>query len=184
MPSLVSRCLLFAALFFGAGAVWARTSVSDLIQQLKTTQGEDRLPIIRALGESHDAKAVEPLLEIFDVSGASMVDSHFVVVALGELKDERAIPSLTDAWIYLTTGKGAALGDESQFPLEVIARYQVLRESIIHSLGQIGGGNAVKVLVSATQDGDKRIVAQACSELASQKYKNIKSLPCSTSASH
>jgi HEAT repeat protein len=180
MTSLVRKPVLFAAFCVMAAALWAKDSVSDLIAQLKTTQGEDRLPIIRALGESHDAKAVEPLLGIFDVPQSSMVDSRYIVIALGELKDARAVPNLTDAWIYLTAGRGAKLGT-NDLPVEVVVRYQLLRESIIHAFGQIGGDDAVRILVSATRDGDGRIVGRACAELAQRRYKDTKSLPCSAS---
>jgi HEAT repeat protein len=178
MAALVQRFALVVAILLGTVTSWAQGSVSELIVQLKTAQGDDLMRVIDALGQSHSDKAVQPLIDIFDVPNIGLRESQFIVVALGKLKDARAIPSLSSAWSYLKT---VDLGDESKFPLEVVARYQVLREEIIDAFGQIGGEAATRILISATQDDQKRIVERACQALSRLKYKDIKSLPCSSS---
>jgi HEAT repeat protein len=174
MTKSVTRLVLLVALILGTGAAWAQTSVPALLSQLKTAQGEDLMRVIEALGQSHDKRAVEPLLAIFDVRHTGMPQSRYIVVALGRLKDARAISALSDAWIYLKTND---LGT-SEFPPEVVARHQLLREAIIDALGQIGGDNAIAILVSATRDDQDRVVEHACRALTRLRYDGMASLNC------
>lgn len=174
MTMLVGRLFLLVAFILGTGTTWAQTSVSDLLDQLKTAEGDDLMRVIEALGQSHDRRAVEPLLVIFDVPRTGMPQSRYIVVALGELKDARAIPTLSDAWIYLKTHE--SLGDK-QFPRVAVA-YMMLREAIVDALGKIGGDVAIEILISATRDDEERVVRQACRALTRLKYKGMSGLNC------
>lgn len=169
------KILISMFVFFVTSISWAQPSISDLLDQLKTAQGDDLMRVIASLGKSHDKRAVQPLLDLFDFPNIGMRQSHYIVVALGELKDSRAIPRLSDAWIYL---KFKDFDDDSKYPLEVVAQYQVLRESIIDALGQIGGDKSIEILVSATRDNQRRVVVHACRALKRLKYKDVESSNC------
>lgn len=174
MTKLASTFALLVAIV-GTGTSWPQLSVSDLLEQLKTAQGDELMRVIGALGRSHSERALQPLLDMFDFPHISLPESHYIVVALGELKDGRAIPRLSDAWIYFKTRD---FGDESRFPLEVVARYQVLREAIVDTLGQIGGDVAIEILISATRDDQKGVVEHACRALTRLKLKDKARLNC------
>jgi PBS lyase HEAT-like repeat-containing protein len=126
-----------------------------------------------SLGQSHDRRAVGPLLVRLDVTHIGMPESRHIVVALGKLRDARAIPALSDDWIYLKTHD---LGS-SQFPVEVVAQYQLLREATVDALGQIGGDGAIAILISATQDDQGMMAEHACQAL-SQLHYNMAGVNC------
>jgi hypothetical protein len=171
----VMRVVLLLAIVPGTGATWAKPSVSELREQLKAAQGDDLLGVIKALGESHSGQAVQPLLEIFDVPHIGLPEARYIAMALGELRDARAVPYLSNAWIFL---KSSGLEDRSM-PVEVVARSQLARRAIVDALGKIGGDGVIDILVEAARgDGDFLIVEHACQALRRLKPKAMVGLNC------
>lgn len=161
MPSGTTKVLALLILFALGPKATAAQSVSEQIQQLATAQGDDRIRLIDALGKSRSRQAVQPLVEILDPPHVGMRETRFVVIALGEIRDSRAVPALREAWTYF---KSNDMGG-TQFPVEVVVQYQLVRESIIVALDRIGGDQALDVIESATQDKQKQVVKLACDSL-------------------
>lgn len=154
-----------AVLLVLAGPAFARTRVKPLIEKLEKAQGPEQIHVVEALGRTGSKDAVSPLLDLFDVRKAPPKLTAALVVALGRLKDERAVDALIGAWDYLNSMR---LAMESDFP----AHLQILRAAVVESLGQIGGARVVPILHDALQDKDQLVVARAAAALGAMRDRD------------
>jgi HEAT repeat protein len=177
MTRHVKTFFLLAVFILGADkSLAAKPSVSELLDQLKTAQGDDLIRVIGALGESRSKRAVEPLLAIFDVPRISMPESYAIATALGRLRDADAVPALVEAWVYLKAHEDT-LGN-SDLSIQVAARYDLLRLAIVDALGQIGGDDAIEVLVAATHDKRYFLMQEHACEALKRLKPNRTGLNC------
>ncbi len=147
-----------------ASSAAAASKVKKLINRLGPATGADQTRVITALGaaDSDEDEAAAALIAVFDVRKAPPRHSAAVVAALGRLKDKRAVVPLTDAWDYLNT---------LRLRMELPAHLQVLRASVVESLGLIGDRRALPVLLSALEDPDGLVVQRACAALGRMREK-------------
>lgn len=177
MTRYVKTFCLLVVFILGTGASSAaKPSVSELLDQLKTAQGEDLIRVIGALGESRSKRAVEPLLLIFDVPRTSMPESYAVATALGKLQDADAVPALVEAWHYLKAHEDT-LGN-SDLSIQMAARYDLLRLAIVNALGQIGGDNAIEILIAATHDKRYFLIPEHACQALKRLKPNMTGLNC------
>ncbi len=150
--------------FLLAAPVGAAGKVKKLINRLTGAAGADQTRVITALGaaDSDEDEAAAALIAIFDIRKGPPRQSAAVVAALGRLKDKRAVAPLTDAWDYLNT---------LRLRMELPPHLQILRASIVESLGLIADRRAIPVFMSALEDPDKLVVQRACEALGRAREK-------------
>lgn len=151
------------ALFLAVPA-GAASKVQKLINRLAGASGPEQDRVITALGaaESDEDEAAAALIAVFDVRKGPPRQSAAVVAALGRLKDKRAVVPLIDAWDYLNT---------LRLRMELPPHLQVLRASIVESLGRIGDRRANPIFMSALEDPDGLVAQRACEALGRAREK-------------
>lgn len=161
---MISKALWTAAVLLLAVPAPAKVRVHTVVAELKGAEGARQLQLVRALGRSRSADAVEPLLKLFDIRKASPRLSSAVVEALGSLEDERAADALIGAWDYLSS-VGLQMGSEMP------AQLQTLRATVISALGSAGGAKASELLQRALDDQDPAVVQRAVEAFGRRRDK-------------
>lgn len=144
----------------------AKSRTDRLLERLPSASGEERLHVITALGRAQPRKALEPLLDLFDIRNSGPRESTVIVRALGRLGRKRAVVPLMQSWDYLNSLR---LRDE------LPVRLKILRAEIVSSLGEIGGSRSRPLLRQALRDSDLKVVEKACEALG--RIRDRKSVP-------
>jgi HEAT repeat protein len=113
----------------------------SLIDALRDSKSSVRQSAVRALGTRRDLRAVKPLIEAL---GNRPEERWWIINALGELGDTRAIDALT-----------ASLRDPSAS----------VRSKAAEALGKLGDSQAVEPLVASLQDSDYDVRGNAAKAL-------------------
>lgn len=164
------RLAAVLALGFWPGAAWAKKNpTTQWLQTLEAAPGAaQQQRAVAVLGRLGDARAVEPLLKLFDIRNAKPALSGEIVRALGRLGDARAVEPLTAAWDYLNS-LSLRMG-RSELP----AHLQIMRADIIEALGLVGERQAARLVLEALADEDFLVVARAAE--AAGRLKERKAL--------
>jgi HEAT repeat protein len=142
----------------------AKAREKTLLSEFDSGKDEDRIRLAPALGREKDKKAVEALLNAFDIRRANPRVTAAIVEALGRAGDPRAVAELATAEDYLRS-MTLQLG-------ELPAHLQVLRVGILEALGRLGGEQAVAILEESVNDKDPRVVEEAVRGLGRLQVKD------------
>lgn len=159
-----SRLAVLALLALSAVPARAKEREKTVIADFESGKTEDRIRLAPALGRIKDKKAVDALLDAFDIRRASPRETAAVLDALGEAGDPRAVEEIAAANDYLRS-MTLQLG-------ELPAQLQVLRLKILGALGRLGGDQAVSILEEAVNDKDPRVVEEAVRGLGRLQIKD------------
>lgn len=161
----ISRLALLAVLAaLSAVPARAREREKTLISDFESGKLEDRIRLAPALGRMKDKKAVDALLNAFDIRRSNPRETAAIVDALGEAGDARAVDEISAANDYLKS-MTLQLG-------ELPAQLQVLHGKLLAALGRLGGDQAVAVLEEAVNDKDPRVVEEAVRSLGRLQIKD------------
>lgn len=137
-----------------------------LIRSLDGSEAERPL-IVRAIGRSCGKRGVRALIPRLKVRKGDPRTTSAIVAALGDAGRSEGTRPLLEAWEYLL---------KLRFRLASLpAHLQVLRASIIESLGAIGDQEALPVLRRGLIDEDPLVVSRAVEALA--RMEDEKSAP-------
>jgi HEAT repeat protein len=142
----------------------AKEREKTVLSDFATGKTEDRVRLAPALGRMKDRKAVDALLNAFDIRRANPRETAAIVEALGRAGDPRAVAELAGAEDYLRSMR-LQLGD-------LPAHLQVLRGRILEALGRLGGDQAVSILEESVNDKDPRVVEEAVRGLGRLQIKD------------
>jgi len=158
-PALAALACLLLLL---PAAAFAKTRLKDLIRQFEGGKVEDRLRLAPALGHSKEKKAVDALINAFDIKQGNPRETAVLVDALGRAGDPRAAESLVGAWDYLRS---------MMLQMELPGHLQVLRWKILEALSRLGGEQVVSILSESLNDKDPRVVEEAVRGLGRLQVK-------------
>jgi HEAT repeat protein len=161
-PSRLAVLSLLAAL--SAAPARAKEREKTMLAEFASGKTEDRIRLAPALGRLKDKKAVDALLNAFDIRRASPRETAAIIDALGQSGDSRAVAEIATANDYLRS-MTLQLGD-------LPAHLQVLRGKILEALGRLGGDQAVSILEESVNDKDPRIVEEAVRGLGRLQIKD------------
>jgi HEAT repeat protein len=158
--------LALAAVLAVLGAVPAKAKEREktVISDFESGKTEDRILLAPVLGRLKDKKAVDALLNAFNIRRASPRETAAVVEALGRSGDPRAVSEIAAAEDYLRS-MTLQLGD-------LPAHLQILRLKILEALGRLGGDQAVSILEESVNDKDPRVVEEAVRALGRLQVKD------------
>lgn len=142
----------------------AKEREKTLLSEFESGKTEDRVRLAPALGRQKDKKAVDALLNAFDIRRANPRETAAIVEALGRSGDPRAVAEIATANDYLRS-MTLQLGD-------LPAHLQLLRGTILEALGRLGGDQSVSILEEAVNDKDPRIVEEAVRGLGRLQVKD------------
>lgn len=151
-----------ACLLLWPAAASAKTRLKDLIRRFEGGKTEDRLRLAPALGHSKEKKAVDALINAFDIKRSNPRETTAIVDALGRAGDPRAVESLIVAWDYLRS---------MMLQMELPGNLQVLRWKILEALSRLGGEQVVGILSESLNDRDPRVVEEAVRGLGRLQVK-------------
>ena len=159
---LLAGFSVFAALT--AVSARAKEREKTVLSDFETGKTEDRIRLAPALGRMKDKKAVDALLNAFNIRRANPRETAAIVEALGRAGDPRAVAELAGAEDYLRS-MSLQLGD-------LPAHLQILRGNILEALGRLGGDQAVSILEESVNDKDPRVVEEAVRGLGRLQIKD------------
>jgi HEAT repeat protein len=161
-----SRLAVLAALVaLTAAPARAKEREKTVLADFESGQTEDRIRLAPALGRMKDKKAVDALLNAFDVRRSSPRETAAIVEALGRSGDPRAVSEIAAADDYLRS-MTLQMG-------ELPPQLQVLRGSILEAFGRLGGEQAVSILEEAVNEKDPRVVEEAVRALGRLQIKDV-----------
>ena len=143
-------------------AAAAKTRLKDVLRQFEGGKLEDRLRLAPALGHAKEKKAVDALINAFDIKRGNPRETAAIVEALGRAGDPRAVESLVGAMDYLRS---------MMLQMELPGHLQVLRWKILEALSRLGGEQTVGILSEALNDRDPRVVEEAVRGLGRLQVK-------------
>lgn len=155
--------VLIAALLLSIPAS-AKPKEKELIQAFATGKAEERVRLAAALGRMGEKKAVEALINAFDIRQGGAKESAAIIDALGRSGDPRALEPLLGAWDYMRS-LSLQMG-------ELPGQLQAARYKLLEALGRLGGDPAVAVLSEALNDKDTRAVEEAVRSLGRLQVKD------------
>jgi len=131
----------------------ARPKVKELIARFKAASGDERVALAEALGRTQDKAAVDALMLAFDVRKGSPREMTAIAEGLGRAGDSRASAELAAADDYL---RSAAVEMSGLTPA-----LEALRVAVLGAAGRCSGPASVRLLESALNDDDPRVVVEA-----------------------
>jgi HEAT repeat protein len=164
LAALLALAALAAFAALSAVPARAKEREKTVLSDFEAGKTEDRVRLAPALGLMKDKKAVDALLNAFDIRRANPRESAAIVEALGRSGDPRAVEALAGAEDYLRS-MSLQLG-------ELPAHLQVLRVAILEALGRLGGDQAVSILEESVNDKDPRVVEEAVRGLGRLQIKD------------
>ncbi len=142
----------------------AKEREKTVLAEFESGKAEDRIRLAPALGRMKDKKAVDALLNAFDIRRSNPRETSAIIDALGRSGDPRAVAEIATANDYLRS-MTLQLGD-------LPAHLQVLRGAILEALGRLGGEQAVSILEESVNDKDPRVVQVAVRGLGRLQIKD------------
>jgi len=159
----LARALAALLLCAGSAPAAAKPNVQQLLRQLRTSDGEGQLSVIRALGRTGKKEASAALLAMLDVRQDSPRRCAVIVESLGRLKDRRAVDALINAWDHLVSLRPQ---------MDLTAQVQVLRGAVLEALGELGGDGAGKILLeSLSSETEPMVLDKALRGLARMRER-------------
>jgi HEAT repeat protein len=167
---VIPFCLLFIGYLQAA-------NIDDLTQQLKQEDVIVRLHAIKALGETKDARAVEPLIVVLKDSKCGLqaanalakIGNHSVGHLITALKDESPIARRNAA---MALGKIKDTSAVNPLIASLKDDNPIVRRNAARALGEINDSSAVEPLTAALKDNSpivRRNAALALKEMGSSE---------------